>query len=700
MALTTNVIKDKVATTTWLGEHLLPKSGENGISNQYLSKLSAFTITYKIAPGGRTQVGNNWITYLSSFTCEYLFSHVVDNYAVFMGRYNIDVNYPRYNMYIDTFISNIGSAIFIPLNITLNTVSSAEFLRAAKTNFRVYMYRGVGPAYSNTDTSNAVYYSVNTFYRLDTLNNSNCNATVESITITSNNQNYITGGIAYGNNCAYGNGDGKLISGLDDYDYHAVKKTEYFDMFGINYVDSKCLKETETSNINDFTIRPVVGKIYQTYDTHANSTEQSAAYDGLNYKIIPPHTLGYWYYNSDKKTKLKYYIPFTSAVFNSYDSAIAFKDNRVYYKNELTTSNDIRFSNIHLHNKQTVSVSDLYANTYTYTSNKFTSVYSRPFMYSGCYFRPDTTTDKIETIDLTDIDRFYIIDSNRTTKLPALLTPSILNTGNTIDNIYRWDVVVNDINLTTKYYHPTLSSLCLNGNTVNSNLRVTANGAKFGSVPVIHVPSMIKRSSSNVVTSLTLSKYSLTVTFNSQQFRLYDAAYADLKSNGTTRLNSLIYGSVTNNLAITDINGLLNELNNAEYRIVLTFQNAATDTQSERTKTKEFTITGLYEFVKTSDNPLILTGVPSSSTRTYNLASYADYSGADSYIWNIKYYVYMLPTKHFVYDENLLNNVYTPVSEYPRQTIGNYSYAAGTPAPAPSNPSGQGVAMEIGEYDE
>lgn len=699
MALTTNVIEDKVATTTWLGEHLLPKSGENSISNKYLSKLSTFTITYKIAPGGRIQVGNNWITHLSSFTCEYLFSHVVDNYAVFMGRYLFDGTYPCYNMYIDTFIRNIGSAVFIPLNTTINALTDAELLRVARTNFYVYMYQGVGPAYTDTTTNTEVYYSVDTFYRLGYLSNSNCNATIESITITGNNQNYITGGIAYGNNCAYGNGDGKLISGLDDYDYHAIKKTEYFDMFGINYADSKCLKETETSNINNFTIRPVIGKIYQTYETHANSTEQSAAYDGLNYKIIPPYTLGYWYYNSDKTTKIKDYTPFTSAVFNSYDSAFAFKDNRVYYKNELTTSNDIRFSNIHLHNKQTVNVSDLYANNYV-SGNKSTYVYNRPFMYSGCYFRPDSTTGKIATIDLTDIDRFYIIDSNTTTKLPALLTPSIFNTGNTVDNIYRWDVVVNDINLTTKYYHPTLSSLCLNGNTVNSNLRVTANGAKFGSVPVIHVPSMIKRSSSNAVTSLTLSKYSLTATFNRQEFRLYDAAYADLKSNGSTQLNSLIYGNATNNLAITDINGLLNELNNAEYRIVITFQNADTNTQSERTKTKEFTVTGLYKFSKKSDNPLVLTGTPSLATRTYDLASYADYSGASSYIWNIKYYIYMLPTKHFVYDEDLLNNECTPVSDYPRQTIGIYSYAAGTPAPAPSNPSGQGVAMEIGEYDE
>ena len=116
---------------------------------------------------------------------------------------------------------------------------------------------------------------------------------------------------------------------------------------------------------------------------------------------------------------------------------------------------------------------------------------------------------------------------------------------------------------------------------------------------------MIKRSSSDVVTKLTLSKYSLTVTFNPQEFRLYDAAYADLKSNGSTRLNSLVYGNATNNLAITDINGLLNELNNADYRIVLTFQNADTNTQSERTKTKEFTITGLYTFSKKSDNPLV-----------------------------------------------------------------------------------------------
>jgi hypothetical protein len=698
MALTTNVIEDKVATTTWLGEHLLPKSGENGIQNKILSKVSAFTITYEISPSGKVQgPGNNWITTLSSFTCEYSFSHVINNYAVFMGTYVIGTT-PCYNMYLDTLIRNIGSAVFIPLNITLNSSASEELLLAVKNDFSVYMFQGVGPAYIPSDTGTEVYYTDNLFYYLGNLYHNNCKVTPVSITITNSNQNYITGGIAYGNNCAYGNGDGKLISGLDDYNYHAVRKTEYFDMFGVSYADSKCIKETETSNINTHIIRPVVGKIYQTYDTHANSTEQSAAYDGLNYKIIPPHTLGYWYYNSDKKYNIMHHIPFTSAVFDSYDSAFAFKDNRIYYINELTTSDDIRFSNIHLHNKQTVNASDLYANEYS-SLNRSMHYFNRPFMYSGCYFRPAANSDKVATIDLTDIDRFYIIDSNTTTKLPELLAPSILNTGNTVNNIYRWNVVVNDINLMTKYYHPTLSSLCLNNNTANNNLRVTQHDAKLGSVPVIHVPSMIKRSSTDAVTKLTLSKYKLNVTFNLQEFRLYDAAYADIKPNGITRLNSLVYGNSTNNLAIDNINGLLNELNNAEYKIVLTFQNAATDTESQRTITKTFFVTGLYEFIKTSDNPLVLTGVPPTA-KTYDLTEYADYSGADSYIWNIKYYVYMLPTKHFVYDEDLFNNVYTPVSDYPRKHIGNYSSLAGTAAPAPSNPSGRGVAMEIGEYDE
>lgn len=642
-ALITGTTTNKIATTTWLGNHLLPSKITNGLTNDQIMSIS---VKYVMSSGS-----SSWTS-----TVYYKFNCVKDGYSVFTGDTPVSLlSLPNQSPHMQ-MMRNLTKALFLPTYATIKTATDIL------TYGHIIIYESVE---SSTLT-------VGSIVSWNNLTGFTLTKTITSISTTSR---YNSGGLMFGNNYPGGTSPtGKLIDGLTDYNYHAIKGTEYYEMFGLSQANDKCIKETDTSIIQTHTIFPVIGRLYSTYTNHNSNTPLTSIERTATHKIIPPYTLGYWYYDVVKILEMTHYNPYSACVFETATDKAAFGSTSIYYGYG-DYSDKCTFNNVFLHNADTINFNTMYDDL---TTDDLTWRYA---YYEGCQYNP-TIDSQVKTLDISEIDRLYIYNpqaSNGT--INPYIAPSIFKTTDTNFNstseIKAFNLRVDDIREASNYYHPTLTGSKLYQGTYGGPLLTCTSVIK--SVPVIHVPSAIVCSGSNPIYSLyfnTTTKV-LTVTFNSTSCQLYDAAYASSTSNCTKITSS----------SVSDTSSLIDDLNNAKYEVKISFTDGYGNTE-----TYTDTITGLYTFTNSGNTTLTLTGTKSIQSKTYNLKNLV----SQTYYCNISVRLYMKDTgtEHLLYG--------SPTASY--RTSANYaSYSMGSSSiqgDTPPDPSGAAVAMEIGTYDE
>jgi hypothetical protein len=651
LSIITKTTANKIATTTWLGNHLLPSKYTNGLSVD--DKISDISVKYVM-----TGAGKSW-----TFTIYYRFSHVQENYSVFTGDTpmsnmpSIDVS-PYFEM-----MRNLSKALFIPVGTQIKTTDDIL------NNGYIIIYESVASASlrpgSIVSWNNLIGFSI-----------------TKSIVTVGRNDRYNSGGLMFGNNYPGGTSPtGQLISGVSDYDYHAIKTTEYYSMFGLTQANEKCIKETDTSNIKKHYISPVIGRMYSTYTSHSSNTPIISADRTSTRKIIPPYTLGYWYYDNQKKYQMRNYNPYNACVFETPADKAAFTNVVIYYGYD-KQSDKCTFNNVFLHNSSTTALNIMYDRGALTNSVTWKHIY-----YEGCQYNVAANDNRIKTLDISEIDRLYIykpqVGNSKT--INPYVAPSIFNTSdsnfNSISKIKTFELLVDDIIEAGNYYHPTLTTTKLYSSSyAGPKLECTS---VIKSVPVIHVPSAIvcDSTSNNPVRSLSFDTGTkkLTVYFNNISCIFYDAAYANNTSNC----------SVINSTAVSDTNSLISDLKKAVYEVWVGF----TDGYNNYQTYKAGEITGLYSFQKGTKAGLSVTGTASSTSKSYNLKNLKN----QTYYCGISVYLYMKSagTEHLLYGSP--TTAYRTASNYKSYSMGNSVNIQGD---TPPNPSGAAVAMEIGTYDE
>lgn len=665
--LITNTIDKKLATTTWLGEKILPANYNIDIPGNFKS----FSLTFRIPSSNGTSV----------ITVSYGFGYydIESQHNVFHGKMDI-TTIPTSSP--SAQVSRCLLHIFVPngYDITNTTTSGSENL--LNCHIKAQNLSEVG-------------FREGELYTIYNLIQSNL---ITSVTLnTANNAGYNSGGVEFNGNFVGGTGNGKLIIGLRDYDYHGIKGTEYYNIFGVTQANSKCIKESDTSNIEVHYIYPVIGRLYSSYSGH-NSSSPIATTTNNDWVIVPPYTLGYWYYNSTKTMEMKQYNPFNAAIFEYASDANIFGGKRINYGS--ATSGNINFNNVFLHDKSKVSKSDV-TSTPDISSSRY--VIGKSILYEGCYFRPDGGIKSY--LDIRDIDKIYILGENVTKRKP-FITPAIFNPGatnsaftssqtmNSINKIVAYKVKVGPMKGTDNdgmyniYKHPTMYKMNVAGTDYSPSVGYNSSGYYLDILPIIHVPSSIGLTSDTSNYPITVSKSSgsgssrkLVLTFKNIKVNVYDAAYASY----TTDVKKL------NASDIDDIDELCSDLGNAISKLKVQGYYTNTHAGDVSNKTLEYTYLG-YNFTQSAEEPLELTGTPLQNKIEIPFSDFGKWAYYERFHCGL--YMQEIPNRFIFGDPS----TYIKSGE---QRIGyDYDLTVDTLPSNPSNPSGQGVAMEIGEYDE
>lgn len=664
--LITNTIDKKLATTTWLGEKLLPANYNIDIPGNFKS----FSLKFSIPSSNGTSV----------ITVSYGFGYydVESQHNVFHGKIS-STQTPSSSPAAQ--VSQCLLHIFVPNGYDITNTTSTGTQTLLNCCIKTQNLTTVG-------------FNDGELYTIYNLIQSNL---ITSVTLTGTyNVGYNSGGVEFNGNFVGGIGDGKLIPGLRDYDYHGIKGTEYYNIFGVTQANSKCIKESDTSNIEVHYIYPVIGRLYSSYNGYNSSSSPIATTTNDNWVIVPPYTLGYWYYDSTKLMEMKQYNPFNAAIFEYDDDAIIFGSKRIGYGD--TTSGNANFNNVFLHDKSKVSKSDIRI-VNDALSQRY--VIGKSILYEGCYFRPSSTSSYL---DIRDIDRIYILGENVTKRKP-FITPAIFNPGatnsvftsvetmNSIDKIVAYKVKVgpmkgtDDDGMYNIYKHPTMHTMNVAGTDYGPDVKYNGSEYYLDNLPIIHVPSSIGLTSDASNYPMTVSKSSgsgssrkLVLTFKNIKVNVYDAAYA----SNTANVKKL-------NLSdISDINQLCSDLGNAISKLRVTCYYTNTHAGNVSDKTIEYEYLG-YNFTQSAEEPLELTGTPLQNQIEIPFSDFGHHSYYEKFFCGL--YMEEIPNK-FVFGTP---STYIKSGE---QRIGyDCTLTVDTLPPAPS-PSAKGAAMEIGEYDE
>ena len=673
--LITNTIDKKLATTTWLGEKLLPANYNIDIPGNYKS----FNVTYTLKDSKSCTISYNFSHYNSTLKCNVFHGIIYSN------------NLPNSSPATQTSSSLLN--LFVPdgYDITKTVTSNTSGIWNCKTK-----------------TQNLTGYSLNDgeLYTLNQLRTKTLITNIAVPTSALSVKGYNSGGIEFGNNYIGGSGTGQIISGLSatNYDYHAIKNTEYYDIFGVNKADSKCIKETDTSNIEVHYIYPVIGRLYSSYNGYNSDSSPIATTTNNDWVIVPPYTLGYWYYNSTKLNEMKQYNPFNACIFEYPSDAGKFGGKNIGYGN--ATAGTMAFNNIFLHTSSSVSVTDVYTDLSEKNAGGGFNIVGKSILYEGCYYRPN----QYEPLDIREIDRLYVLQSNITKRTPCI-SPSIFAPGkgtkpvftssesmNSISKIVAYKVKVgpvkgNDFSsmTTSNYYpiykHPTLYSATTTSTSVyGPSYGYNSNGYYLNSVPVIHVPSSIELTSDADDHVITVNKSglgssrNLVLTFKNIKVNVYDAAYASNVSD-VKKLNL----SDVNRISV-----LCDDLYNAKFRLEVDCYYTNTHAGNVDSTTLEYEYSG-YNFTQSADSPLVLTGTPLQSTVTIPFSEFGRFSYYQKFYCRL--YMEEIPNK-FIFGSP------TSYIRSGERRIGYDCTINVDTLPAAPSPSAKGVPMEIGEYDE